>query len=166
MKICESESRRAVSLLRYAFCATPFGEVLTACDGLGLCYAGFVVESGREGALADMQRRFPAARPEAGGSPVDIFGEVGAIHLSGTAFQRTVWRALLGVGRGERISYSELAARAGFPRAVRAAASAVASNPLSIVVPCHRVVRSDGCAGNYFWGADLKSRLLEWEASR
>lgn len=165
MTIVESDDIRSVTELRYAFTATPFGEMLTACDGHGLCFAGFVAEGGRGAALADAARRFPCARfTECVSAAVDPFGDVGALHLAGTEFRRRVWRALLTVGRGERISYSALAARAGVPRAVRAAASAVAANPLSIVVPCHRIVRNDGSTGRYYWGSDLKRRLLEWES--
>lgn len=163
MEIFESDSRLGIDELRYAFSQSDFGEVLTACDGAGLCFAGFVV-AGRSEAIADLSRRFPLARLEENeAARTDIFGEVESLHLAGTPFQRRVWRALLTVGRGERISYSELAARAGVPRAVRAAASAVAANPVSIVVPCHRIVRSDGATGRYYWGAELKRRLLESE---
>lgn len=164
MKIFESDSRFDIVSLQYAFAPTPFGEVLTASDEWGLCYAGFVIDGDRRAALADLERRFPNARLERNDAvQVDIFGNVGALHLAGTPFQRRVWRTLLTVGRGGCISYSALAAQAGVPRAVRATASAVAANPLSIVVPCHRVVRNDGATGNYFWGAELKRRLLESE---
>ena len=163
MKIFESESRSVVTHLRFAFSGSPFGEVLTACDDKGLCFAGFVT-AGRAEALADLSRRFPRARlEERAEAAVDVFGDVEALHLAGTGFQRRVWRALLTVGRGETLSYSQLAARAGVPRAVRAAASAVAANPLSIIVPCHRIVRNDGSTGEYFWGSELKRRLLEAE---
>lgn len=163
MDIFESDSRFGIERLDYAFATSAFGEVLTACDEWGLCFAGFVTED-RTAALADLKRRFPRARlAENEAARTDIFGEVGSLHLAGTAFQRRVWHTLLTVGRGERISYSELAARAGVPRAVRAAASAVAANPLSIVIPCHRIVRNDGSTGRYYWGAELKRRLLESE---
>lgn len=166
MKIFESSDKRAVDCLHYSFSATPFAEALTACDRQGLCFAGFVVGGERAAALADLARRFPSARlVNTPSAAVDIFGEVAALHLVGTPFQRKIWRALLAVGRGERISYSQLAERAGVPRAVRAAASAVAANPVSIVVPCHRIVRNDGSVGQYFWGAELKRILLEAEQS-
>lgn len=164
MKIFETDSVDAVAELRCAFVATPFGRTLTACDHLGLCYAGFVVDGDCEAALADLSRRFPAARLVTDDEcAVDIFGEVQSLHLVGTEFRRRVWRVLTDVKRGERISYSQLAERAGVPRAVRAVASAVASNPVSIVVPCHRIIRNDGSTGRYFWGSELKRRLLEAE---
>lgn len=84
----------------------------------------------------------------------------------GTAFQRTVWRGLLEVGWGKRISYGALAGMLGRPRAVRAVASAVAANPIALLIPCHRIVRADGQVGGYRWGRALKETLLELEAGR
>lgn len=81
-----------------------------------------------------------------------------------SAFVRKVFMVLLSVRFGERISYSELAARAGVPRAVRAVASAVASNNTALLIPCHRIVRKSGETGEYKWGADKKKALLEWES--
>lgn len=166
MKIIESRNIDEVKHLRCAFAASRFGELLTACDEWGLCFAGFVVR-GRAEALADVARRFPSAALEiCPAAAVDVFAYEGPLHLVGSDFRRRVWRALLEVERGERISYGELASRAGVARAVRAAASAVAANPVSIVVPCHRIVRSDGSTGEYYWGRELKARLLEWESAR
>lgn len=164
MEIFESSDKRAVLRLRYAFNASAFGETLTACDDRGLCFAGFVTHD-RQSALDDLRRRFPAAQlEESSEAAVDIFGRVERLHLVGSDFQRRVWLALLNVDRGECKSYSRLAAEAGVPRAVRAAASAVAANPVSIVVPCHRIVRNDGSAGEYYWGSELKKRLLASES--
>lgn len=165
MKIFESSDKGSICELRYSFGESAFGPTLTACDDAGLCFAGFVTGD-RAAALADLSRRFPCARlTEHESAAVDIFGEVETLHLVGTPFQRRIWHSLLSVGRGERISYSQLAERAGVPRAVRAAASAVAANPLSIIIPCHRIVRNDGSTGEYFWGSELKRLLLEAERS-
>lgn len=84
---------------------------------------------------------------------------------SGTAMQREVWEALLAIPASHTISYAELARRVGRPRAVRAVAQAVARNPLSIVVPCHRVVGSDGSTTGYAGGVARKEWLLAHEAS-
>ena len=85
------------------------------------------------------------------------------LDLHGTPFQQRVWKELLRVPRGKTISYSELARRAGKPKAVRAAASACARNPVALVVPCHRIIRRDGGLGGFGWGLDRKKRLLEME---
>lgn len=100
-----------------------------------------------------------------------------SLEVEGTSFQLKVWRTLFDVPFGEIISYSELAKRSGYHKAVRAVATVVASNPISLIIPCHRIVRNEAliggrCAkssggikyyGNYRWGKDVKSGLIEWE---
>lgn len=88
-------------------------------------------------------------------NPVDI--------INGTLFQQKVWRELLKVQRGTTITYSKLAARIGAPKAVRATASAVANNPISILIPCHRVLPKSGGIGKYRWGSEMKQKLLDQE---
>ena len=87
------------------------------------------------------------------------------LDIRGTAFQLRVWRALMMIPSGTTLSYSELAERLGQPRAVRAVASACAANTLAVVVPCHRVRRSDGTLASYRWGVERKRKLIEREAS-
>ena len=82
----------------------------------------------------------------------------------GTEFQRRVWAQLKKVPYGKTISYQQLARAVGKPRAVRAVASACGANPIAIVIPCHRVIRSDGSLGGYFYGVKVKQALLELEA--
>ena len=88
-----------------------------------------------------------------------------ALDLQGTPFQQKVWKALQKVPKGETISYSDLARRAGVPKAVRATASACARNPVALLVPCHRIVRRDGGLGGYGGGLERKRRLLEIEGA-
>lgn len=88
------------------------------------------------------------------------------VALTGTAFQIRVWRALVRLQPGQRITYRGLAERIGRPRAVRAVASAVARNPVPVLIPCHRVVRSDGDLGGYLGGRERKCRILQWEQSQ
>jgi AraC family transcriptional regulator of adaptative response/methylated-DNA-[protein]-cysteine methyltransferase len=92
-------------------------------------------------------------------------GRVGLVPLDirGTAFQLRVWKALTAIPRGETRSYRNIAAEIGEPTAVRAVAQACATNPVAVVVPCHRVVRSDGGTGGYRWGEARKKQLLESE---
>lgn len=95
------------------------------------------------------------------------------LEVQGTAFQLAVWKALFEVPSGEIISYSQLAQRAGYGNAVRAVASVVASNPISLIIPCHRIVRKEVFSvpdgkkitdyGNYRWGREVKRGLIEWE---
>lgn len=88
-----------------------------------------------------------------------------ALDPRGTAFQQRVWRALREIPCGTTQSYSDVARRIGAPRAVRAVAGACAANPLAVVVPCHRVLRSDGGLSGYRWGVARKRALLAREAA-
>jgi AraC family transcriptional regulator of adaptative response/methylated-DNA-[protein]-cysteine methyltransferase len=85
------------------------------------------------------------------------------LDIQGTAFQQRVWAALREIPPGATASYSEIAARIGRPKAVRAVAAACAANPVAIVVPCHRVIRSDGNLAGYYWGIERKQALLKRE---
>lgn len=87
------------------------------------------------------------------------------LDMRGTEFQRTVWRALGEIPMGSTASYTDVAIRIGLPTSARAVARACAANPLAVVVPCHRVVRSDGTLSGYRWGAERKRALLAREAS-
>lgn len=98
-------------------------------------------------------------------------GDLGALDALAvvqpeTPFRGEVWRALRGVPAGSAVTYTELAALAGRPSAVRAAASGCANNLVALIVPCHRIVRSDGGLGGYLFGVDLKERLLRHEGAR
>jgi AraC family transcriptional regulator of adaptative response/methylated-DNA-[protein]-cysteine methyltransferase len=104
--------------------------------------------------LADAARAVAEDRSPVPDLPVDI---------RGTAFQWKVWRALTRIPRGETRSYLQLAREIGRPSAARAVARACATNPLSLVVPCHRVVGADGSLTGYRWGIDVKKALLEKE---
>jgi AraC family transcriptional regulator of adaptative response/methylated-DNA-[protein]-cysteine methyltransferase len=85
------------------------------------------------------------------------------IDVRGTAFQVEVWKALLSVGFGTTMSYQEVATSIGLPKAVRAVANAVGDNPVSLFIPCHRIVKSDGSLGGYLWGVAKKQSILDWE---
>jgi O-6-methylguanine DNA methyltransferase len=87
------------------------------------------------------------------------------LSQTGTSFQQDVWRVLCNIPCGQTLSYSQVAREIGKPEAVRAVAGACAANKLALVVPCHRVVRSNGAVSGYRWGADVKRLLLEQEAS-
>ena len=88
-----------------------------------------------------------------------------ALSPEGTDFQKLVWRTLLEIPSGSKISYGEIARRIGQPRASRAVGAAVGANPIALLIPCHRVVYSSGKTGNYRWGSDRKRALLEIESA-
>lgn len=87
----------------------------------------------------------------------------GALDPEGTDFQQSVWRALLDIPFGKQLSYKEIATQLGQPGASRAVGSAIAANPIALLIPCHRVVPVSGGTGNYRWGPDRKLALLEAE---
>ena len=90
-------------------------------------------------------------------------GRAARLHLIGAPFQLKVWEALLHIPSGHVTTYSDLAAAVGHPRAVRAVGTAVGRNPISLLIPCHRALRSDGTLGGYAWGLQRKRKLLAIE---
>ena len=109
-----------------------------------------------------------AAPSYAGDEATSGFGQNGTVlklHLRGTPFQAKVWNTLLKIPFGSVASYKQVAALTDNPRAVRAAASAIARNPVAYVIPCHRVIHSDGTTGQYRWHRDRKAAMLMWEKS-
>lgn len=164
-------------LLRYTIVPSPYGRLLVAATDRGVAA---VLLGDRDTPLArDLRAQFPEAtisRVDSGDAWLrDLVGRVASevkhpgqeqgipLDLHGTAFQWKVWRALTTIPAGETRSYTDLARRVGRPSAVRAVASACAANRVAILVPCHRVVRSDGSLGGYRWGLERKERLLSRE---
>jgi methylated-DNA-[protein]-cysteine S-methyltransferase len=142
---------------------TPLGELLLAGDGRAI---GAVL---MDGAPAATWRRDPAAFRDAAGQLRAYFaGELRDFDLplapEGTDFQRRVWAALREIPYGETITYTELAAAVGRPRAVRAAGAANGRNPIAVVIPCHRVIGATGALTGYGGGLARKRLLLDLEA--
>jgi AraC family transcriptional regulator of adaptative response/methylated-DNA-[protein]-cysteine methyltransferase len=88
------------------------------------------------------------------------------LHLKGTPFQIKVWETLLKVPMGDLTTYGEIAHQIDEPRAMRAVGSAVGHNPVAFLIPCHRVIRSDGQVGEYHWGSTRKQAMIGWEATK
>jgi AraC family transcriptional regulator of adaptative response/methylated-DNA-[protein]-cysteine methyltransferase len=167
--------------MAYGFHASPFGEALLIATGRGLAGLAFVDEDkaqSREDALADMMQRWPKARyvedpartaPHARlvFSPLEWRKERPVrLVMIGTDFDVRVWETLLKIPMGSAVSYTDIARHIGAPAASRAVGSAVGRNPLSFVVPCHRVLRGDGSLGGYHWGLTRKRALIGWETGR
>lgn len=160
--------------IRMSLLDTRLGTIAAASTNRGICRLSFTEEIG---SLAEDVKSFcPGAtfileespfHRQAAESINQREKENGSIplHLKGTPFQVQIWEALLRVPEGSVISYSTLAESAGRPSAVRAAASAVAANPVAWLIPCHRVIRSEGSIGNYRWGSLRKTMMLGAEAS-
>jgi len=160
--------------ITYSTIASPVGEVLVAATDAGVC----AVKNGdRKPALVtELRREFPAADIEPDSKPRNEWVAAIAKHLQGdapsldlpidvraTAFQWKVWRALQRIPYGETRAYAEIAKSIGRPTAVRAVARACATNPVALVVPCHRVTPKSGGTGGYRWGAARKAALLDRE---
>lgn len=157
--------------------SSPLGPLLVAATSRGLCRVAF---GSRDDELQrELSREFPEASLHRSSKSVRrwtrevlrrIDGEEPRFDLPldirATAFQSRVWAALARIPRGSTRSYGEIAAAIGKPKARRAVASACASNPVAVVVPCHRVVRGDGGLGGYRWGSRRKDRLLSREQKR
>jgi AraC family transcriptional regulator of adaptative response/methylated-DNA-[protein]-cysteine methyltransferase len=88
------------------------------------------------------------------------------LHLKGTEFQVQIWCKLLEIPFGKLISYSQLAKSINKPKAARAVGTAIGSNPIAYLIPCHRVVQSNGSLGGYMWGLKRKSDIISWEVKR
>ena len=161
--------------IRYAIADSPLGKMLVAATKTGLCAVAFgSLESELED---DLSSRFPESarvRDESGlGTMVKQVLEQMTEHpvalelpldVRATAFQRRVWEALRRIPRGETRTYSQIAQEIGQPTAVRAVARACATNPVAVVVPCHRVIGSDGTLTGYRWGVERKKKLLDLES--
>ncbi len=161
--------------IRTAFGDGPFGRVLVGATEAGVCFIGFAEPD--DALMGDLRRRFPQARivmDDAGladtlRAVLDFLREPRAaldlpLDLRGTAFQKRVWDTLRTIPPGQTRSYGEVAAMLGAPKAVRAVARSCATNPVSLAVPCHRVVGSDGSLTGYRWGIPRKRELLAREA--
>jgi AraC family transcriptional regulator of adaptative response/methylated-DNA-[protein]-cysteine methyltransferase len=164
--------------MRFGFHPSPFGEAILVATERGLAGLGFVDEGDRAAALADMRRRWPRAdysEDAAATAPLArrIFDPLTwsaeqplRVVMIGTDFEVRVWQTLLRIPLGKATTYSDIAARLGKPSAARAVGAAVGRNPISFVVPCHRVIGRSGALTGYHWGLTRKQAILGWEAGK
>jgi AraC family transcriptional regulator of adaptative response/methylated-DNA-[protein]-cysteine methyltransferase len=175
MKASEYRARGKGQRIRFDSFATPLGTALVAATDKGVCAVKLGSDAAELRTL--LAEEFPAA--ELVREPLlelrariaaFIAGEANLsrvpIDIRGTVFQLRVWGALRRIPRGETRTYGEIARAIGSPAAVRAVGSACGANPVALLVPCHRAVRSDGGLGGYAWGLATKKRLLEIEKRR
>jgi AraC family transcriptional regulator of adaptative response/methylated-DNA-[protein]-cysteine methyltransferase len=160
--------------IRTALADCPFGRLLVGATEKGVCFIGFAEPD--DALMGDLRRRFPKATvtTDDGGLAATVRAVVDFLRepkqaldlpldLRGTAFQQRVWRTLCTIPTGETRTYAQLAEMAGSPKAIRAVARSCATNPVSLAVPCHRVIGSDGGLTGYRWGVPRKTALLERE---
>ena len=175
MKPSEYRKGGAGKTVSYAIVQSYLGLTLIAATELGVCRIDFgenpeILESRLKVAFpkAKLQNNDPAFEARITQTLMCLESPQRAAELPldirGTAFQRQVWAALQSIPPGSKRTYAEIAGQIGKPKAVRAVAGACAANTIAVIVPCHRVVRSDGGLGGYRWGIERKQTLLEHEA--
>jgi AraC family transcriptional regulator of adaptative response/methylated-DNA-[protein]-cysteine methyltransferase len=161
--------------INYSFAESPFGEIIVASTSKGICHLAFIND--RDQALTELGDRFPNAQYRHASDPfqqnaLSVFTKDWSrpsdikLHVKGTPFQLKVWEALLRIPTGGLATYSSLSGKIGNPRASRAVGSAVGSNPIAFLIPCHRVILSTGETGQYHWGSTRKTALIGWEAAK
>lgn len=164
--------------LRYGFHPSPFGMAVIIASERGLAGLAFADEGEEMPALADMQRRWPLA------TYIESFAETAPLAkrifdssqwredqplrvvLIGTDFEVRVWETLLKIPMGRATTYSDVACKISSPKASRAVGAAVGRNPISFVVPCHRVIGKSGALTGYHWGITRKRAMLGWESGQ
>lgn len=160
--------------IRYGFANTPFGRCLVATTDRGICRIEFVTDEEDSMITARLHAAWPGANYAEAQSHAEevarcVFSHtVGSmrVHLRGTNFQIQVWQALMRIPSGELTTYGHIAKAIGSPEACRAVGTAVGANPISVLIPCHRVIRKTGAFGSYRWGAARKLALCGREAAQ
>lgn len=159
----------------YGFHACPFGIALAMMTTKGVCGLGFGDEGEEEAMLADMKARWPQANYQENPTrAAKIIGQIFdperhgdiSLHLMGTQWQVKVWEALLSIPSGKIVTYRTIAEKVDSPQASRAVGAAVGRNPISWLIPCHRVLGSNGALTGYHWGVVRKRAMLAVEAAR
>lgn len=162
-------------VINYSFSESPFGNILVASTEKGICHMAF--ENDKETALGNLQHKFPNAsffekQDTLQKNALSIFNKDWTklntikLHLKGTDFQLKVWESLLTIPMGKLSTYGSLAEKIGNPKASRAVGTAIGSNPVAFLIPCHRVIQSTGHLGGYRWGSGRKQMIVGWESSQ
>lgn len=160
--------------IAYCFADSLFGPVIIASTGKGICHIAFIQE--QQHALQDLKQQFPHAtyieHTDAlqhkviallQSDPTRL-SEI-KLHLKGTAFQLKVWESLLKIPMGHLVSYGSIAHDIGNDKAARAVGTAIGSNPVAFLIPCHRVIQASGNFGGYMWGSTRKTAIIGWEGA-
>ncbi|MFC3197084.1 bifunctional helix-turn-helix domain-containing protein/methylated-DNA--[protein]-cysteine S-methyltransferase [Parapedobacter deserti] len=160
--------------INYSFAESPFGSLIVASTLKGICYMAFEED---ETALGCLVSSFPKAKFQ---RKLDLLQQNALfifqndwsklheikLHLKGTDFQLKVWESLLKIPMGKLATYGSIAKKIGSPNAMRAVGTAIGSNPVAFLIPCHRVIQSSGAFGGYMWGATRKAAIIGWEGAK
>lgn len=161
--------------INYSYAESPFGNIIVASTPRGICYMAF--SENEEEAISNLRQHFPNANftPK-----LDLIQQNALyifthdwdklnqvkLHLKGTEFQLKIWETLLKIPMGELSTYGKIAEEIQNPNASRAVGTAIGSNPVAFLIPCHRVIQSSGNFGGYMWGSTRKSAIIGWEAAK
>ncbi|GAA4807490.1 methylated-DNA--[protein]-cysteine S-methyltransferase [Olivibacter ginsenosidimutans] len=158
--------------INYSFAESPFGSLLVGSTTKGVCYMAFVEDEVQ--ALTNLKEKFPNATFQC---KLDLLQQHALfifqhdwsklpeikLHLKGTNFQLKVWESLLKIPMGGLSTYGAVAQQIGNPSASRAVGTAIGSNPVAFLIPCHRVIQTSGNVGGYMWGSTRKTAMIGWE---
>lgn len=161
--------------VNYSYAETPFGNIIVASTHRGICYMAFAEEE--TAAFQLLLAQFPRATFR---QITDIIQQHALyiftqdwkkldqikLHVKGTDFQLKVWETLLQIPEGQLTTYGTIAEKIQKPQASRAVGTAIGSNPVAFLIPCHRVIQSTGTLGGYMWGIDRKTAIIGWEAAK
>ncbi len=161
--------------INYSFAESPFGSLIVASTSKGICYMAF--KDDEEKAINNLKTKFPNAAFE---RKLDLLQQNALfifqndwsrlheikLHLKGTGFQLKVWESLLKIPMGKLSTYKNIAEQIGNIKASRAVGTAIGSNPVAYLIPCHRVIQSAGNFGGYMWGPTRKAAIIGWESAK
>ncbi len=161
--------------INYSFQVSAFGNLLIATTHKGICYMAF--DDDFEKAATDLKTKFKQAElefrfDERHKQALCIFINQSdqftplKLHVHGTDFQINVWQELLKIPFGKLLTYGTIAQQLKTPKASRAVGTAIGSNPVAFLIPCHRVIQSTGGLGGYMWGKNRKKALINWELTQ
>ncbi|MBW7869034.1 MAG: methylated-DNA--[protein]-cysteine S-methyltransferase [Brumimicrobium sp.] len=171
-RLTPEEMHQSDFQIAYSFATCPFGELLLASTAKGLCYMVFIDD--KEEGLAALKEEFPSAKTieqttsfhtqaMACFNPQRISEESIHLHIKGTDFQVAVWKELVKIPFGKLSSYQTIANALHKPSAARPVGTAIGNNPVTYIIPCHRVFQSGGGIGGYMWGTTRKLAMIGWE---
>lgn len=161
--------------INYSFAKSPFGNLIVASTTKGVCYMAF--DDDETNALNNLKQKFPNATFQ---RKLDVIQQNALfifqndwnklpeikLHLKGTGFQLKVWETLLKIPMGKLSTYGNIAEKIGNANASRAVGTAIGSNPVAFLIPCHRVIQSSGNIGGYMWGNTRKTAIIGWESAK
>lgn len=161
--------------INYSFTDSLFGKMIMASTPKGICWIAF--QNDEKKALDELKSNFPNASVEHGmdsmqKNALNIFHHDWSniheikLHLKATVFQLKVWESLLKIPMGKLSTYGKVAEEIGSPKASRTVGTAIGSNPVALLIPCHRVIQSTGNFGGYMWGNTRKTAIIGWESAK